>query len=60
MNQEIGECCFCKGECNPLSQSCGQCMRETNMYRLGWKRGSPKYSYIPKKYKAPNHSKNRK
>ena len=24
-----GKCCFCSGECNPLSQSCGMCPRET-------------------------------
>lgn len=23
-----GKCCFCSGECNPLSQSCGLCPRE--------------------------------
>ena len=22
-----GICCFCYGECNPLSQACGRCMR---------------------------------
>tara|TARA_Y100000389_G_scaffold118881_1_gene116059 strand:- start:708 stop:1130 length:423 start_codon:yes stop_codon:yes gene_type:complete len=26
-NMEIGECCFCGGECNPMSQSCGSCSR---------------------------------
>jgi len=22
-----GSCCFCHGECNPLSQACGRCLR---------------------------------
>lgn len=26
-NLEVGTCCFCQGECNPMSQSCGQCAR---------------------------------
>ena len=24
---EIGKCCFCGDECNPMSQCCGRCMR---------------------------------
>jgi hypothetical protein len=23
----VGNCCFCNDECNPMSQSCGSCMR---------------------------------
>ena len=26
-NFDVGECCFCGCECNPLSQSCGACPR---------------------------------
>lgn len=26
--EEVGECCFCKGPCNPLSQACGRCARK--------------------------------
>jgi hypothetical protein len=26
--EEVGECCFCKGPCNPQSQSCGRCARK--------------------------------
>lgn len=31
---EVGECCFCKEECNPASQSCGLCMRNADRYHL--------------------------
>jgi hypothetical protein len=24
---DVGECCFCGRECNPMSQSCGYCAR---------------------------------
>ena len=34
---EIGRCCFCQGECNPCSQSCGRCARDMTMQMLGWK-----------------------
>lgn len=27
MENSVGKCCFCKGECNPASQACGKCMR---------------------------------
>jgi hypothetical protein len=26
-NPELGVCCFCRGECNFMSQSCGTCSR---------------------------------
>lgn len=26
-NFSVGKCCFCGTECNPASQSCGQCLR---------------------------------
>lgn len=28
----IGICCFCQEDCNPLSQSCGQCLRNSLYY----------------------------
>ena len=31
-----GVCCFCKGECNPASQSCGRCARNMTMNAMGW------------------------
>lgn len=34
---EYGKCCFCQGECNPCSQSCGRCARNMTMEMLGWK-----------------------
>lgn len=43
LNMEIGECCFCGGECNPMSQSCGICSRGLSGVAIG----------IP----APNHLK---
>lgn len=27
-----GKCCFCGGECNFYSQSCGSCSRDMSMY----------------------------
>ena len=54
---EPGTCCFCDGECNPLSQSCGLCARGLSGAALGLpvprhlrkfiyeeKKGSPKDS----------------
>lgn len=35
-SDERGTCCFCKGDCNPLSQSCGMCSRNLTGYALGW------------------------
>ena len=32
---DVGECCFCGGECNPLSQSCGSCSRGLSGAALG-------------------------
>lgn len=32
---KLGQCCYCGGECNELSQACGRCMRSTNLNRLG-------------------------
>jgi len=29
---EEGKCCFCKNDCNPLSQSCGRCARSLSWY----------------------------
>ena len=31
---EYGVCCFCNGECNPCSQSCGICARVMTMRAL--------------------------
>lgn len=31
----IGICCFCGFECNPLSQSCGSCARGISCVALG-------------------------
>ena len=31
-----GTCCFCGGECNPCSQSCGRCARAVSGRVLGW------------------------
>ena len=31
----IGICCFCGFECNPLSQSCGSCARGISGVALG-------------------------
>lgn len=31
----IGVCCFCGFECNPLSQSCGLCARSISGIALG-------------------------
>jgi hypothetical protein len=28
ITDEKGICCFCKEECNPLSKSCGSCIRQ--------------------------------
>lgn len=33
-NNYIGKCCFCGEICNPLSQSCGQCMRNGNFAKI--------------------------
>ena len=30
-----GICCFCGFPCNPLSQSCGTCVRNINGYHIG-------------------------
>ena len=35
MSFEIGTCCFCNGECNPSSQTCGSCARKITGYALG-------------------------
>lgn len=35
-SQPTGECCFCQSECNPHSQSCGNCSRILTGYSLGW------------------------
>jgi hypothetical protein len=35
-NQEVvGTCCFCEGECNPMSQSCGVCARKMTGWSIG-------------------------
>lgn len=31
----VGTCCFCQGECNPMSQSCGRCSRGLSGSALG-------------------------
>lgn len=31
----VGECCFCGGECNPMSQSCGYCSRGISGVAIG-------------------------
>lgn len=33
--EEIGICCFCEGECNPMSQSCGSCARGLSGVAIG-------------------------
>lgn len=32
---DVGTCCFCNGDCNPLSQSCGRCARGLSGGALG-------------------------
>lgn len=32
---EIGKCCFCEGDCNPQSQSCGLCTRGLSGVAIG-------------------------
>ena len=32
IEEEIGICCFCKGQCNPCSQACGKCARMMTAY----------------------------
>jgi len=32
-NTYYGKCCFCNDECNPMSQSCGRCIRSYYSYR---------------------------
>tara|TARA_B110000908_G_C10171940_1_gene411300 strand:- start:430 stop:930 length:501 start_codon:yes stop_codon:yes gene_type:complete len=32
---KAGVCCFCKGDCNPMSQSCGQCARGISGAAIG-------------------------
>jgi hypothetical protein len=34
-DMDIGKCCFCNDECNPMSQSCGSCMRGLSVTALG-------------------------
>jgi hypothetical protein len=34
-DEEVGTCCFCQGECNYMSQSCGQCARGLSGIALG-------------------------
>jgi hypothetical protein len=29
---KAGTCCYCKEECNPLSQACGRCLRMGSWY----------------------------
>lgn len=36
MSEERGVCCFCKGDCNSLGQSCGKCARLLTGHSLGW------------------------
>ena len=43
---EVGECCFCSGPCNPSSQSCGQCSRSIGAYRLGWSKLPSHLEYL--------------
>lgn len=33
--EEMGQCCFCGFECNPLSQSCGACSRGLSGVAVG-------------------------
>ena len=28
IDNSIGKCCFCGGDCNPCSQACGRCARD--------------------------------
>lgn len=34
-NDDLGVCCFCGWECNPLSQACGSCTRNGLMFMSG-------------------------
>lgn len=57
----ISKCCFCGFECNPCSQSCGTCSRETTEYSIGWRNEAP--TYIDSEYvidKKPQIKKVRK
>jgi hypothetical protein len=31
----VGSCCFCDGECNPMSQACGRCARRMTCGLIG-------------------------
>lgn len=42
---EVGQCCFCGDECNPLSQSCGTCARSMTMYGFSSKTGRSDFFY---------------
>ncbi len=42
---EVGTCCFCKGECNPASQSCGSCARSLSF--------GPKPAWYPSRSNSP-------
>jgi predicted secreted acid phosphatase len=50
-SDERGKCCFCGGECNPYSQSCGMCSRTLTGYAMGWNSLPP--------YLFPKHIKER-
>lgn len=43
-NQTEGICCFCGFDCNPMSQSCGSCMRGISGAAIGL----PVPSYLKK------------
>jgi hypothetical protein len=50
---DVGECCFCAGPCNPSSQSCGQCSRSIGAYRLGWSNLPPHLEYLKNRIAPP-------
>jgi len=41
----VGKCCFCNNDCNPMSQSCGRCARQVTGYALGWNNNPPQFYY---------------
>jgi hypothetical protein len=46
VQEAVGTCCFCAGDCNPMSQSCGRCARNMTT----WLFGIPKDNVIWKPY----------
>ena len=51
-----GICCYCDGECNPASQSCGMCARDVTMFMIGMK--SLRRDLIPNVLDVPDCTSN--